>query len=260
MPGRAHGRGTTRRAFLRRLLGAACLLGAGPGAWAYGLRPYFTWAQLRYPGTWDPNPRAAGRFLRALRRRTSVEPARSRRIVDPADPELFRLPFLYVAGRGRLPDLGAAAEEALRRYLEHGGTVLFDDATGVAESGFAEGVGRLLERVLPGRPLRPVPADHAVFQSFYLLRSVPGRKIVKPFLYGVEVEDLTPAILCVNDLGGAWDGDPVGGYTYPCVPGGERQREMTFRMGVNLVLYALTGNYKKDQVHIPFILRRRRRR
>ncbi len=106
MPGRAHGRGTTRRAFLRRLLGAACLLGAGPGAWAYGLRPYFTWAQLRYPGTWDPNPRAAGRFLRALRRRTSVEPARSRRIVDPADPGLFRLPFLYVAGRGRLPDLG----------------------------------------------------------------------------------------------------------------------------------------------------------
>ena len=67
------------------------------------------------------------------------------------------------------------------------------------------------------------------------------------------------AVFCANDLGGAWDGDPLGGYTYPCTPGGERQRELSFRMGVNLVLYALTGNYKKDQVHIPFILKRRQR-
>jgi hypothetical protein len=98
-----------------------------------------------------------------------------------------------------------------------------------------------------------------VFQTFYLLRDVPGRKIVRPFLYGVDLEDLTPAIYCPNDLGGAWDGDRLGGYTHPCTPGGERQREMTYRMGVNLVMYALTGNYKKDQVHIPFILKRRRR-
>jgi len=88
---------------------------------------------------------------------------------------------------------------------------------------------------------------------------VSGRTAVRPFLYGVAVEDLTPAILCPNDLTGAYDGDPVGGYTHPCTPGGERQREMTFRLGVNLVLSALTGNYKKDQVHIPFILKRRQR-
>jgi len=66
-------------------------------------------------------------------------------------------------------------------------------------------------------------------------------------------------VFCANDLGGAWDGDPLGGYTYPCTPGGEHQRELSFRLGVNLALYALTGNYKKDQVHIPFILKRRQR-
>lgn len=250
-----------RRRVLRLLLGAAALGWPGwPGrARAYGSRAYFTWAQLRYPGTWDPNPRAPERLLDAVRRRTSVEPARGRRLVSPGSPDLFRSPFLYVAGRGAFPDPGEAAEAWLRRYLEHGGFVWFDDATGIADSGFAEGVSRFLERVLPGRPLRPLPGTHTVFQSFYLLRDVPGRKIVAPFLYGVDVEDLTPAVLCPNDLGGAYEGDPLGGYVYPCTPGGERQREMSFRLGVNLVLYALTGNYKKDQVHIPFILKRRQR-
>ena len=249
-----------RRRALKVLAGVVGWASLVRTAWPYGLRPYFVWAQLRYPGAWDPNPRAAARFLRELRRRTSVEPASRRRVVSATDPDLFHLPFLYVAGRGRFPELGAEAEAALRRYLGHGGTVLFDDASGVADSGFAQGVERLLGRLFPGRSLRPLPADHTVFQSFYLLQGAPGRKIVRPFLYGLDLEDLTPAILCVNDLGGAWDADPLGGYTYPCVPGGERQREMSFRLGINLVMYALTGNYKKDQVHIPFILRRRRRR
>ncbi len=253
------GGGWTRRAVLARIGAALGAAMAPVPARGYGLRSYFVWAQLRYPGAWDPNPRAAERFLRELARRTSVEPAGRRRVIDPADPALFELPFLYVAGRFGPPELGPAGEKALARYLEHGGFVLFDDASGVAESGFARGVADLLSRVLPGRQLRPLPADHTVYQSFYLLSGAPGRVLVKPFLYGVDREDLTPAVLVVNDLGGAWDADPVAGFTNPCVPGGERQRELAFRLGVNLALYALTGNYKKDQVHIPFILRRRRR-
>jgi hypothetical protein len=194
-----------------------------------------------------------------MRRRTSVEAGRTRRLIDPGDPALYELPYLYVAGRGGFPRLGAEAETWLRRYLENGGFVFFDDATGIPESPYHDAVRDMLGRILPGRPLQPLAAAHTVFQSFYLLREVPGRKLVRPFLYGIEVEDLTPVVFCANDLGGAWDGDPLGGYTYPCTPGGERQRELSFRLGVNLVLYSLTGNYKKDQVHIPFILKRRQR-
>ena len=43
---------------------------------------------------------------------------------------------------------------------------------------------------------------------------------------------------------------------FPVVPGGERQREMAYRFGVNVVMYALIGNYKSDQVHLRFILER----
>lgn len=247
----------SRRTALQTL--AAFALAAPRLAAAYGRKGYFTWTQLRYPGSWDPTPRASERFLEALRGRTSVEPSRPRRVLDVGDPALFELPFLYVAGRSAFPGLGASGEGWLRRYLEHGGFVLFDDATGISDSGFADGVAETLSRVLPGRPLKPLPGDHTLFQSFYLLKDVAGRKLVRPYLSGVDLEDVTPAILCANDLGGAWDGDPLGGYTFPCTPGGERQREMSFRLGVNLVLYALSENYKKDQVHIPFILKRRQR-
>jgi hypothetical protein len=40
------------------------------------------------------------------------------------------------------------------------------------------------------------------------------------------------------------------------VPGGEQQREMAIRFGINIVIYAMTGNYKTDQVHVPALLER----
>ena len=122
-----------RRTFLAAALGTAAgwmlpapLRAAGGGS-------HFTWTQLRYPGSWDPTPRAAPRFLDQLRRRTSVDGGRVRRVIDLGDPELFSLPFLYVGGRGAFPNLDSAAKGWLRRYVEHGGFVLFDDATGIPD-------------------------------------------------------------------------------------------------------------------------------
>jgi len=59
-----------------------------------------------------------------------------------------------------------------------------------------------------------------------------------------------------NDWAGAWAINEFGQYMFPVVPGGERQRELAYRFGVNLAMYAMTGNYKADQVHVPFILER----
>jgi hypothetical protein len=61
-----------------------------------------------------------------------------------------------------------------------------------------------------------------------------------------------------NDLGGAWARDEAGNYLFACQPGGERQREMSFRLGVNLVMYALCLDYKSDQVHVEYLMRKRR--
>jgi hypothetical protein len=248
----------TRRQFLCSM-GAGAITLTSPNLRRRVGRTYFTWAQLRHSGVWDPNPNGPERLMTELRRRTSVEPGVRRRVVGFGDPELFNYPFLYVTGRGGFADPGSEGALWLRRYVEYGGFILFDDASGISDSGFYRSVVKLLEGVFPERRLKPLQTDHTLYQSFYLIGTVPGRKIVRPVLTGIEREDLTPVVFCYNDLGGAWDGDILGGYTNPCVPGGERQREMSFRLGINFVMYSLTGNYKKDQVHIPFILKRRKR-
>jgi len=69
-------------------------------------------------------------------------------------------------------------------------------------------------------------------------------------------DGVSSVIIGANDWAGAWAIDEQGRPLFPAVPGGERQREMAFRFGVNLVMYALTGNYKTDQVHVPYILER----
>ncbi|MCZ6527251.1 MAG: DUF4159 domain-containing protein, partial [Candidatus Dadabacteria bacterium] len=93
---------------------------------------------------------------------------------------------------------------------------------------------------------------------FYLLNSVSGRKVIQPYLEGITFkdEDRTSVFYSRNDLGGAWSEDEFGKWEFETVPGGEAQRERAIRLGINIILYALTGNYKKDQVHSPFIKRR----
>ena len=57
-------------------------------------------------------------------------------------------------------------------------------------------------------------------------------------------------------LAAAWAVGRRGEALYPVVGNDPRQREMALRGGVNIVMYALTGNYKADQVHVPALLER----
>ncbi|MGB9259598.1 MAG: DUF4159 domain-containing protein, partial [Pseudolabrys sp.] len=69
-------------------------------------------------------------------------------------------------------------------------------------------------------------------------------------------DGVSSILITSNDLAGAWAVRPDGQPMLPMVPGEPRQREFAFRAGVNIVMYALTGNYKADQVHIPALLER----
>lgn len=140
-----------------------------------------------------------------------------------------------------------------------GGFLLAEDTLGARGSGFDRSFRQEMEQVLPRHPLNRLPGDHALFQSFYLieLSEIAGRRRVDPFLEGIRIDEWTPVIYSRNDLAGAWSRDKQGAWLYECVPGGEAQRKAAFRMGVNMVVYSLTDDYKKDLVHHPFILKRR---
>ena len=169
---------------------------------------------------------------------------------------LFRSPFLYWRGSDEFPPLSDAAIEGLRKYVHRGGFILIDDAT-AGEDGFDRAVRRELLRAFPAAPLRPISRDHTIYRSFYLLSRPVGRVEGPAFLEGMTYGDRIAIVYSRHDLGGAMQRDRLGAWSQAVVPGGEAQRERAIRLAVNLVLYALCTDYKDDQVHAPFIMRRR---
>ncbi|NQV99126.1 MAG: DUF4159 domain-containing protein [Rhodospirillales bacterium] len=192
-----------------------------------------------------------------LHDRTAAELG-SPQAVDPGVDDLSFFPLLYwpIVPGYRLPnDLTA---QRVIQYLQGGGTILFDTRD---RSGGASALAlRELAFGLDLPPLVPVPRDHVLTRSFYLLDDFPGRWMgdgVWIEKAGERVNDGVASVISgSHDWAAAWAVDDAQRPLYPVVPGGERQRELAYRFGVNLVMYTLTGNYKSDQVHLPAILER----
>ncbi len=252
-----------RRDFIRTLLYGLIAAGLAPKRAAAG-QPgeqshvsRFVFAQLKYRGgDWNPHPLSVTPLMEELMQRTSVEAVASRREVGPGDRDLFSYPFLYMAGRYDFEPFTQDEIETLGRFLSYGGFLLADDALGQPGYGFDRSLRREIKRIFPDKEFRRLPTGHAALRSYYLLRRIGGMRSVHPYLEGISVGNATPVIYCHNDLGGAWERDQLGNWLNPCTPGGEEQRRDAFHLGINLILYAMTENYKEDLIHVPFIRRR----
>ncbi|MEM8632524.1 MAG: DUF4159 domain-containing protein [Pseudomonadota bacterium] len=236
---------------------------------------------LAYVETGDPRldetSRAGLRGLSdRLYRRTSVEPAEPVGVNLETD-ELSFLPFLYWPVTPDQPQPSAEAYAKLNRYLRTGGMIMFDtrDAD-VARFGQASPEGRKLQalaRPLDIPPLEPIPGDHVLTRTFYLLQDFPGRHSSRDVWVEAAPPDaelaegmpfrnlndgVTPVVIGGNDWATAWAIDESGRQMFPVGRGfsGERQREVAYRFGINLIMHVLTGNYKSDQVHVPALLDR----
>jgi hypothetical protein len=196
-----------------------------------------------------------------LARRTSVDTGEPMS-VDVERDEMVFFPLIYWPITDAQQHLSADAVARVNRYIDTGGTILFDTRDQGYDAGSSAAASRL-NTLLAGvhiPQLVQVPADHVLTKSFYLMQDFPGRYIGGT-LWVEPVEDrindgVSTVIVGANDWSSAWALDAQGIPEFPCVPGGESQREMAYRFGVNLVMYALTGNYKADQVHVPAILER----
>jgi hypothetical protein len=204
----------------------------------------------------EPRDTARKRISWAIRTRTSVETNLDPKRVTLADKTLFEQPFLYLAGTSGFAPPTDAEIDRLSRFLRFGGFLLIDDAS-PDDGGFDASVRAMLARALPGERLAPIDSGHVLFRSFYLIDRPVGRVRGPSALEGVEIRGRMAVVYSRHDLGGAWARDNLGTYDHAVVPGGETQREMAFRLGVNIVAYVLCLDYKDDQVHAPFIMRRR---
>ena len=225
---------------------------------AFGDADKLAFAQIQYPGNWNPRPTAGRRLAWEIDKRTSIETVAEPIEVRLADErELRKHPFLVLAGASALPTFSDEEVAHLRRHLAAGGFLLVDAADPRPGSAFDQSVRALLKRIFPKEPLQRVPDDHVVYKSFYLLRTPVGRVAQVPYLEGVFHDGRLAIAYSQNDLEGAWARDAFGQWEHEVYPGGETQREYAFRLGINLAMYALCLDYKTDQVHVPFILRRR---
>ena len=200
-----------------------------------------------------------------LRNRTSVEPGDPVGLdLDRDEPRLYAL--IYWPITSTQPALSPRAAAALDRFIKTGGIIFIDTRDRHMNFDRPAGGNPDLKRLLAGietPPLIAMPQDHVITKSFYLLSDMPGRwqggKVWIEAGSGRVNDGVTTIVIGSNDYAGAWAMDQRGRGVMPVSPGGETQREISFRVGVNLVMHALTGNYKDDQVHLPDIMQRLRR-
>jgi len=230
---------------------------------------------LAYVVTGDPQIDETSReglsgLSKVLTARTALEPGEPIGVdVDTDDLSFF--PILYWPVPEDAKPLSDATLAKVDAFMKQGGMIIFDtrDQENPLGGGLqSQGLTRLIGQLdIP--PLEPVPANHVLTKSFYLMRTFPGRWDGGTTWVEAEPTDeaersersrrtdgVSSIVVTSNDLASAWALDSANRPIYPVVPGGEVQREMAFRAGVNMVMYALTGNYKADQVHLPALLER----
>ncbi len=214
-------------------------------------------------------------LTRVLAARTSAELADPVGL-DPGRDELAFYPLIYWPIVAGLPQPKPAARTRIAAFMKNGGTMIFDtrDALTAPPGGPPTAEALWLRGLLEGvdvPELEPVPHDHVLTKTFYLLDRIVGRTAIgQTWVEALPPPDLndhtqrparagdsvSPIIIASDDLAAAWAEDADRRPLYPLIPGGARQRELALRSGVNLVMYTLTGNYKADQVHAKDIVER----
>ncbi|MER9680715.1 DUF4159 domain-containing protein [Mesorhizobium sp. M0184] len=213
-------------------------------------------------------------LTRFLIEKTALEPGAPAG-VDISKDELSFYPLIYWPIDPSAPTPSEAAIARIDAYMQQGGTVLFDTRDQFANGIGADSTSPATERLrdilgnLNVPPLEPVPSDHVLTKSFYILPEFPGRFAGSPLWVEASLEasntenrpvrtgdGVSPIMITANDFAGAWAVDENGDPLLPTVPSDPMQRIYALRAGVNIMMYMLTGNYKSDQVHVPVLLER----
>ncbi|MEE3502424.1 DUF4159 domain-containing protein [Acidiphilium acidophilum] len=227
---------------------------------------------LAYVRTGDANTDAVSRAgLAAISDQVDQETAAhlaAPRGVTPGIDNLNLYPLLYWPITATTTPPGKPACHALDAFMAGGGLLVIDTDGGGSDlpgsgAGFDPGATAALRRAtacLAIPPLERLTDRDTLAHTFFLNRSFPGRFDGAPVYIAAkgarDADGVSPVVIGSNDWAGAWALDGAGMPMRALLPGSPGQRQAANWFGVNLVMYALTGTYKSDQVQIPAILRR----
>lgn len=184
-------------------------------------------------GDWYSNPSSLRNLLAEINARTSIKAEPQERIVTLMDEDLADIPFLFITGHGTIRFTDEEARR-LREYLLNGGFLHVDDNYGIDPS-----FRQAIKKVFPDRPLEELPYSHPIYHCFYDfphgLPKIHEHAGGPPHGFGIR-DDAGRLVLFYSfntDLSDGWESPEV--HKDP-----PEVREAALRMGINIVVYALT--------------------
>ena len=245
------------RRFFLKLTSLLSLTAFAPSVLALGNTSKIDLPQLIYSGgNWQPRPTALRRLAWETQKRTSAKMVLEPSSIKPFLSKLALNPLSYISGDRAFTPFDKKTLANLKRYLHLGGTVIIDPAyTPDGETDkFITIINTMIKTLFNNKEPVKITSDHVIFNSFYKLNRPEGMRKGSPWLTGYNIGDRTAVIMSDHDLGGAYAMDNLGNWKNDISPGGFRQRENAFRLGVNLIMYALCGDYKTETSHKHFLL------
>ncbi len=183
------------------------------------------------------------KLAQALKLRTAIVPG-TPKLVQLQNRNLGLCSLLYWPISNSRQALDATTAPALQRYMAQGGFLIID-------SGWSNNMLRHMLDPLQLPPLDVLTPDHVLAKSFYLLERTPGGFDFSSLWLerGTKGSDgrTSQMMLVQSRLASQWHGSSA-------------QQERALRLGINSVIYALTGTYKADQVHAAGLLERMARK
>lgn len=213
---------------------------------------HFSWVFLKLKGLnySEDLKRTVKNLLWEIEKRTSIVTEENIKELSPDSDAIFLYPFLSIIGSTGFEPPERAEILRLRSFLYSGGFLFIEDTSGNPEGDFLKSVKRLLKIVYPGKKLESLnPDKHVIYRTFFLLDRAYGKFDVEKTLLGIEYNERCPVIVSLNNSTGAIKENGS-------IRGRGRIYEMSLRTLINIVMYSLTVNYKLDQVHQPFIIKR----
>jgi hypothetical protein len=191
-------------------------------------------ARLKYyGGDWYWGNSALPNLISYLKENTSIPVASDEVRVTLEDDRLFNFPFIYLTGHGTIK---LSEDEALRlnKYLTSGGFLFANDSYGLKDS-FLEA----MKLVFPDAKSVELPFDHGLFSCYYTfangLPKIHKHDGKPPQAFGWFSDGrLVTLFVYESDIGDGWE-DPQVHNDPPEV------REQALKMGVNIIVWALTN-------------------
>ena len=194
----------------------------------------FQIARVQYGGggDWYSDPSSLPNLIDYLRTNTAIVNASKEVRIKLTDSNAKQYPYLYMTGHGNIKFSENEIIE-LRSILNNGGFLHADDNYGMDKS-----FRREIKKVYPNKEFVELPHTHPIFSSFYKfengLPKIHEHDNKPPQALAIFENDRIVILYTYeSDLGDGWEDASVHDNS-------EEKRELAFKMGVNIIYFALT--------------------